>query len=193
MRRSHRTHRPAISDDYVVYLQEHEFSVGLSIDSTTFQEVTDGPQFSHWIKAMHDEMEFMHQNDVWNLVELPSGCRLIGCKWVFKTKHDFKGQVKRYKARLMAKGFKQIEGIDYKDTFSHVSTNDSFRIIMALVAHFDSELPQMDVKTAFLNGHLSEDVYMEQSDGVQVNGKEHMVCKLKRSIMGLNKLQGSGT
>jgi hypothetical protein len=86
---------------------------------------------------MHDEMASICQNDVWDLVELPSGCKPIGCKWIFKTKHDSKGQVERYKPRLVAKGFKQREGIDYKDTFSLVSTNDFFRIIMALVAHFD--------------------------------------------------------
>jgi hypothetical protein len=84
---------------------------------------------------------------------------------VFKTKNDSKGLVERYKARLVAKGFKQREGIDYKDTFSPISTKDSFRIIMALVAHYDLKLHQMDVKTAFLNEDLSEDVYIEQPDG----------------------------
>jgi hypothetical protein len=99
------------------------------------------------------------------LVVLPNGCKPIGCKWVFKTKNDSKGLVERYKARLVAKGFKQREGIDYKDTFSPISTKDSFRIIMALVAHYDLKLHQMDVKTAFLNEDLSEDVYIEQPDG----------------------------
>jgi hypothetical protein len=99
------------------------------------------------------------------LVVLPNGCKPIGCKWVFKTKNDSKGLVERYKARLVAKGFKQREGIDYKDTFSPISTKDSFRIIMALVAHYDLKLHQMDVKTAFLNEDLSEDVYIEQPEG----------------------------
>ena len=93
----------------------------------------------------------------------------------------------RYKARLVAKGFSKKEGIDYKQTFSPVSSKDSFRIVMALVAHFDFELHQMDVKTAFLNGDLIKDVYMLQSDGFQVSGKEHMVCKLKKFIYGLKK------
>jgi len=122
-----------------------------------------------------------------NLVVLPNSCRPIGCKWVFKTKHDSKGLVERYKARLVAVSFKQREGIDYKDTFSHVSTEDSFWIIMALVGHYDLELHQMDVKTAFLNWDLFEDMYMEQPDGFQVNCKEHMVCKLKMSIYGLKQ------
>jgi hypothetical protein len=131
---------------------------------------------------MHDEMASMCQNDVWDLVVLPNGRRTIGFKWVFKTKHDSKSLVERSKARLVAKGFKQREGVDYKDTFSPVSTKDSFRIIMSLVARYDLELHQINVKIAFLNEHLSEDLYMEQQDGFQVNGKEHMVCKLKRSV-----------
>jgi hypothetical protein len=82
--------------------------------------------------------------------------------------------MKKYKARLVAKGYTQIEGVDYNETFSLVSCKDSFRIIMALVAHFDLELHQMDVKTAFLNGDLDEDVYMKQPKGFVVNRKEHM-------------------
>ena len=81
-------------------------------------------------------------------------------KWVFKTKCDLKGNIKRYKARLVAKGFTQKDDIDYKETFSPISKKDSFTIIMALVAYYDLELHQMDVKTAFLNGDLEEDVYM---------------------------------
>ena len=87
----------------------------------------------------------------------------------------------------MAKGFTQKEGIDYKDTFSPVSKKDSLRIIMALVARFDLELHQMDVKTTFLNGNLDEDIYMEQHKGFTKKGNEHLVCKLKKSIYGLKQ------
>ena len=136
---------------------------------------------------MHDELKSMDQNKVWDLVELPEGCKRVGCKWVFKTKRDSNGNIERYKARLFAKGFTQKEGIDYKETFSPVSKKDSLRIIMALVAHFDLELHQMDVKTAFLNGNLEEEVYMSQPEGFSSEGKEHMVCKLKKSIYGLKQ------
>ncbi|KAH9657984.1 hypothetical protein KPL70_023305 [Citrus sinensis] len=187
LRRSERVRRPAISDDYVVYLQEHDFDADSSFDPVTFQESINCSESSSWIHAMHDEMASMYHNGVWDLVELPDGCRPIGCKWVFKTKRDASGQVERYKARLVAKGFNQREGIDYKKTYSPVSTKDSFRIIMVLVAHFNLELHQMDVKTAFLNGSLSEDVYMVQLDGFVETGKENMVCKLKRSIYGLKQ------
>lgn len=93
-------------------------------------------------------------------MELPRNYKAVGCKWIFKTKNDSKGKIDRFKTRLMAKGFAQKEGIIFNETFSPVSTKDSFRIIMTLVAHFDLELHQMDVKTIFLNGDLNEEVYM---------------------------------
>ena len=109
---------------------------------------------------MNEEIKSMKDNDVWDLVPLPECVKPIGCKWVFKTKRDSKGDVERYKARLVAKGYTQKEGIDYKETFSLVSSKDYFRTIMALVVHFDLELHQMDVKTAFLNGDIDETIYM---------------------------------
>jgi len=120
-------------------------------------------------------------------VELLEGCKRVGCKWVFKTKRDSQGNIERYRARLVAKGFTHKDGIDYKETFSPISKKYSFRIIMALVSHYDLELHQMDVKTAFVNGDLEEDVYMDQPVGFAEEGKEHMVCKLKRSIYGLKQ------
>ncbi|KAH9678145.1 Integrase catalytic domain-containing protein [Citrus sinensis] len=176
LRRSERIRRPVIPDDYVVYLQEHDFDADSSSYPITFQEAISCSESSSWIHAMHDEMASMYHNGVWDLVELPDGCRPIGRKWVEK-----------YKARLVVKGFSQREGIDYTETYSPVSTKDSFRIIMALVAHFNLELHQMDVKTTFLNGSLSEDVYMMQPDGFVETDRENMVCKLKRSIYGLKQ------
>ncbi|RVW97571.1 Retrovirus-related Pol polyprotein from transposon TNT 1-94 [Vitis vinifera] len=140
-----------------------------------------------WYNAMKDEMSSMKCNDVWDLVELPNGVKTIGCKWVFKTKKDSLGNIERYKARLVAKGFTQKEGIDYTETFSPVSKKDSLRIILALVAHFDLELQQMDVKTTFLNGELEEEVYMKQPEGFPSSDGEQLVCKLKKSIYGLKQ------
>nr|CAN64686.1 hypothetical protein VITISV_013732 [Vitis vinifera] len=136
---------------------------------------------------MKDEMSSMKCNDVWDLVKLPNGVKTIGCKWVFKTKKDSLGNIERYKARLVAKGFTQKEGIDYTETFSPVSKKDSLRIILALVAHFDLELQQMDMKTAFLNGELEEEVYMKQPEGFSSSDGEQLVCKLKKSIYGLKQ------
>ena len=97
------------------------------------------------------------------------------------------GNIERHKARLVAKGFTQREGIDYTETFSTVSMKDSLRIIMTLVAHFNFDLHQMDVKTAFLNGNLEEEVYMKQIEGFSSSEGEHLVCKLKKSIYRLKQ------
>ena len=101
-------------------------------------------------------MDSMASNRVWDLIELPCGVK--GCKWVFKTKKDSQGKIERHKARLVAKGFTQREEINYKETFSLVSRKDLLRVIMVLVAHFDLELHQMNMKTALLNGGLEEEV-----------------------------------
>ena len=111
----------------------------------------------------------------------------IGCKCIFKIKRDSKGNVKRYKACLVAKGFTQKEDIDYKKTFSLVSSKDSFRIIIALVAHYDSELHQMDVKIVFLNGDIEETIHMMQPENFESKESKHLVCKLKNSIYGLKQ------
>ena len=132
-------------------------------------------------------MNSMTSNQVWDLVELPNGVKAIGCKWVFKIKNDSLGNIERHKARLIAKGFTQREGIDYIETFSLVSKKDSLRIIMALVAHFDFDLHQMDVKTTFLNGNLEEEVYIKQPEGFSSSEGEHLVCKPKKSIYGLKQ------
>ncbi|KAL2497690.1 cysteine-rich RLK (RECEPTOR-like protein kinase) 8 [Abeliophyllum distichum] len=101
------------------------------------------------IDAMKDEMKSMKANDVWDLIELPEGPKSISCKWIFKTKSDSKGNVEKYNDRLVSKGFTQKEGIDYKKIFSPISSKDSFTTIMVLVANFDLELHQMDIKTTF--------------------------------------------
>ncbi|KAL6337594.1 hypothetical protein AAG906_037187 [Vitis piasezkii] len=134
----------------------------LENDPQTFSQAISCKESNLWYDAMKDEMNSMASNGVWNLVELPNGAKAIGCKWVFKTKKDSLGNIEIYKARLVAKGFTQNEGIDYKETFSPVSKKDSLHVIMTLVAHFDLELQQMDVKTTFLNGNLEEKVYMKQ-------------------------------
>ena len=189
LRRSQRKRRYAITDDYVVYLQESDFDIGIRKDPVSFSQAMESDDSSKWMEAMNEELKSMAHNGVWDLIELPNSCKPVGCKWVFKTKHDAKGNIERFKARLVAKGFTQKEGINYKDTFSPVSKKDSLIIIMALVAHFDLELHQMDVKTTFLNGNLDEDIYMEQPGGFAKKGNEHLVCKLKKSIYVLKPRQ----
>ena len=187
VRRSTRERRSAIPPDYLVYIGEQDYDIGSVTDPITYEEAVSCPQSELWLDAMRDEIQSMRHNGAWELIELPEGHRPIGCKWVYKTKRDHKGKIEKFKARLVAKGFTQREGVDYEATFSPVSSKDSFRVIMALVAHFDMELHQMDVKTAFLNGDLNEEVYMMQPEGFVANDSGTLVCRLKKSIYGLKQ------
>ncbi|KAJ9557116.1 LOW QUALITY PROTEIN: hypothetical protein OSB04_011730 [Centaurea solstitialis] len=129
----------------------------------------------------------MYDNQVWELTDLPQHCRVVGRKWVFKKKTDMDGNVHTFKARLVTKGFTQTHGIDYDETFSPVAMLKSIRILMAISAYFNYEIWQMDVKTAFLNGKLTEDVYMEQPEGFEDPENPNKVCKLLKSIYGLKQ------
>jgi hypothetical protein len=159
-------------------------------DHTSYEEATRSPHSSKWREAMEDEMRYMSTKQAWKLEEISKGTKIVGCKWVCKIKHDSKGNINRFKTRLMAKNFTQREGINYNETFSHVLSKDSFRIIMTLVAHYDLELHQMDVKKTFLNGDLYENVYMAQPQGFTVEAKENLKCHLTKSIYGLKHASG---
>ncbi|WJX96077.1 hypothetical protein P8452_77325 [Trifolium repens] len=160
-------------------------------EPVTYQEAITGPESEKWLEAMKSEIDSMYTNQVWNLVEPPVGVRPIGCKWVFKKKTDMDGKVHTYKARLVAKGYKQIHGVDYDETFSPVAMLKSVRILLAIAAYHDYEIWQMDVKTAFLNGNLLEDVYMTQPEGFDIPNEAHKICKLQRSIYGLKQASRS--
>ncbi|KAI3780227.1 hypothetical protein L2E82_10198 [Cichorium intybus] len=115
--------------------------------------------------GMDSEIKSMYDNQVWNLVDNVPGRKTVGCKWIFKKKTDMDGKVHTYKARLVAKGFTQTPGVDYDETFSPVAKINSIRIMLAIAAFHNYEIWQMDVKTAFLNEKLTEDVYMNQLEG----------------------------
>ena len=130
-------------------------------------------EFDKWLMAMKSEMDSMYTNQVWTLVNPPEGIKPIGCKWIFKKKTNMEGNVITYKARLMAKGYRQRQGIDYDETFSLVAMLKSIRILLAIVAHYDYEIWKMDVKTIFLNGNVSKEVYMTQPKGfISKNGSK---------------------
>ncbi|GKU97061.1 hypothetical protein SLEP1_g10245 [Rubroshorea leprosula] len=189
-RKSNRIVRPPVrltllNENYSMISEECEK------DPTTYKEAMLDIDKNKWIIAMQSEMDSMYSNEVWTLVDRPNGIKTIGCKWVFKRKRGPDGKVETYKARLVAKGYNQKEGIDYEETFSPVVMLKSIRILLAIAAYYDYEIWQMDVKTAFLNGHLQEDIYMDQPDGFISKRQEHKVCKLKKSIYGLKQASRS--
>ncbi|KAK8975285.1 hypothetical protein V6N11_046782 [Hibiscus sabdariffa] len=157
----------------------------------TYQEAAASPDSEKWLEAMRSEMDSMSENQVWTLVEPPEGIKPIGCKWVFKKKTDIDGNVQTYKGRLVAKGLRQIHGVDYDETLSPVAMFKPIRILLAVAAFHDYEIWQMDVKTAFLNGKHEEDVYMTQPEGFVTPKNAGKVCKLQRSIYGLKQASRS--
>eukprot|EP00253_Pinus_taeda_P026812 PITA_26812 len=122
-------------------------------------------------------MSSLHKNEAWDLVELPAGREPIDNKWVFKKKTNEKGKVEKHKARLVAKGYSQVPGIDFGDIFSPVSKVTSIILLLSVVASFDFEVEQMDVKTTFLHRDLEEEIYMKQPEGFAVKGKKELDSK----------------
>ena len=162
-----------------------------SDDPAMYDEAMMSPDSDKWFEAMKSKMGSMYENQVWTLVDLPNDRKAVENKWIFKKKTDADGNVTVYKARLVAKGFRQIQGVDYDETFSPVAMLKSVRIMLAIAAFFDYEIWQMDVKTAFLNGNIEEELYMIQPKGFVDPKDVNKVCKLQRSIYGLKQASRS--
>ena len=189
-----RQRRPPVrfgKDEYVATVEESVNHVAYKaceiIEPKTLEEALASDHAKEWKTAIDSEYESLIENETWELVELPSERKAIGCKWVFKVKHASNGEVERFKARLVAKGYAQKYGVDFEETFSPVVRLSSIRALIAFAVQHDMLIHQMDVVTAFLNGTLDEEIYMQQPDGYSQPGKEHLVCRLKRSLYGLKQ------
>ncbi|TFY79108.1 hypothetical protein EWM64_g4908 [Hericium alpestre] len=180
-------------DDVFVRLSEDGVEWAMATVSTdsreprTVNEVRAGAEWPKWEEAIEDELARMEKMGTWKLVEKPDCVNIVGSKWVFKIKCDAAGAIIKYKARLMAQGFSQIPGVDFTDTFALVAKLSSIRILVVLAARFNWELHQMDVKNAYLNGDLDEEIYMKQPPGFPAPGQEHKVCALFKPIYGLKQ------
>jgi hypothetical protein len=159
---------------------------GIPESPKTFQEANKSQK---WRQAMQDEYDALLANQTWELSELPKGRKAIGCKWTFKLKQNGDGSIARYKARLIAKGYTQREGVDFTETYAPVAKFTTIRSMFALAAVKGYNVTQMDVSTAYLHANVEEDLYMEQPLGYQLTGEsgEKLVCKLKKSIYGLKQ------
>ena len=157
-----------------------------------YYKVKNDPYEKEWRIAMNDEISSLERNGTWKLIskeEIPKDRRLIKCKWVYKIKQGPDGDLDKFKARLCAKGFTQIEGVDYDEVFSPVLRHGTIRLLLSLAAINDWDVKQMDVITAFLNPKLDEDIYMEQPLGFEQYDRNNnkLVCHLKKSIYGLKQ------
>jgi hypothetical protein len=156
------------------------------VEPTSVEEALQSPQAAHWRQAMDEEMESLAANETWTLEQLPSGVQAVPVKWVFKVKYAADGSIDRFKARLVAKGFAQKHGVDYTEVFAPVVKHTTLRSLLAVVCTEDLELRQLDVKTAFLNGVLEEDIWMQQPPGFEQQGS-HYACHLKKALYGLKQ------
>lgn len=151
------------------------------------KNVKEALTYESWVQAMREELEKFDRNDVMTLVECPKGVLVIGMKWVYKNKTDECRTVIKNKARLVAKGYNQQEGIDYEETFAPVARMEAIRIFLAYATYMNFKVYQMDVKSAFLNGKIKEDVYVQQPPGFESSEFPNYVCKLNKALYGIKQ------
>jgi len=197
LRRSKRARKvKSFGSDFYTFLVEGNreseirqipYCFNIEADPQTFEEAMKDRDEAFWKEALNDEMESLMSNNTWELVDLPPGCKPIKCKLLFKRKRRVDGSVERHKVRLVAKGFTQKHGIDYFDTYAPVARIATIRLLIAIAAIHKLVIHQMDVKTAFLNGELDEEIYMEQPEGFVMPGQEKKVCRLRKSLYGLKQ------
>ena len=140
-----------------------------------------------WIEAMQEELNQFKRSEVCDLAPRPDGTNVIGTKWIYKNKSDENGTVTRNKARLVAQGYTQVEGLDFDETFAPVARLESIRLLLGVTCILKFKLFQMDVKSAFLNGYLHEEVYVEQPKGFTDPSFPNHVYKLKKAMYGLKQ------
>ncbi|GJS57605.1 retrotransposon protein, putative, ty1-copia subclass [Tanacetum coccineum] len=187
IRRSERTRRAP--NRLCLNVEAEEYSLGDLNEPTSYKAAILDSESNKWIDAMNAEIQSMMDNMVWVLVDLHLGCKTVGVSG-FLRKDDM-WVVHTYKARLVAKGYTQLYGVDYEETFSPVADIRAIRILISIAAYYDYEIWQMDIKTAFLNGYLDEDIYMVQPEGFVDPNHPRKVCKLQRSIYGLKQASRS--
>ena len=153
----------------------------------SIQEALNCEDNFEWKKAMADELKSHATNGIWDLVNLPAGRKPVGCKWVYKRKRNAAGNILKYKARLVAQGFSQKYGEDYDEVFAPVTKQTTLRNLLAIASMKKLILKHFDVKTAYLYGNLEEEIYMKQPVGYEKKGAEKLVCRLRRSIYGLQQ------
>jgi hypothetical protein len=154
------------------------------LETKNFNEAS---KYYLWVKAMNDELDQIEKNNMWEKVHRPEGKNIIGSKWIFKNKLNEQGQVVRNKARLVCKGYSQIEGLDFDETFAPVARLEAIIIFLSYACHKRFKFYQMDVKSSFINGDLNEEVYMEKLEGFELSNNPDLVCKMKKDLYGLKQ------
>jgi hypothetical protein len=153
----------------------------------TLQEALSSPKRTQWLSAIHAEVCSLQAKGVYRLVDRSPKMKVLGGKWVFKLKRDQDGNIIKFKARYVVKGYMQRFGIDYTDTYANVADIDTIRLLLAMACFYDWECDTVDIVTAFLNGDLEEEVYMDQIEGFEEDPTGKKVCMLLKSLYGLKQ------
>jgi transposase InsO family protein/predicted RNA binding protein YcfA (HicA-like mRNA interferase family) len=168
---------------------DYAFFSSQELEPNSLAEAAKRPDADKFISAAIDEIKAHLDNGTWEVVQLPPGKKAIGCRWVFKIKRNADGTIERYKGRIVAKGYAQRQGVDYTDTFAPTARFGALRTVIALAAVEDMELESVDISTAFLNGDIDADVYMQVPEGIEIEGEEkgRWVLKLLKALYGIKQ------
>lgn len=187
--RERRTRKqPAYLADYETEIDHMILSAQAFVDDVpiSYENCKTKDDYKYWKEAIDEEVKSLNKNFTWTLVKKPENAKLIDSKWVFKIKKDSDGEILKYKARLVARGFMQRKGYDYEETYAPVARLSTVRALLAVINFKNLIAEQMDVKSAFLHGILNEDIYMKIPDGVETEDK-NLVCKLNKALYGLKQ------
>jgi hypothetical protein len=175
-------HKGVTTRSQVAHFCEH-YSFMSSIEPYRIEDALRDPD---WVVAMQEKLNNFTRNEVWHLVPRPNQ-NVVGTKWVFCNKQDEHGVVTRNKTQLVAKGYSQVEGLDFDETYAPIARLESIRILLVYATYHGFKLYQMDMKSAFLNGPIKEEVYVEQSPGFEDSEYPNHVYKLSKALYGLKK------
>ena len=185
-RRSPRISKPPERLEYSAMLVTQSLMGNIDPDvPLSYEQAISSKEGDNWKQAMKDELKSLEENNTWKLVTLPPGHKTVSSKWVFAKKTDGNGNLVRYKARLVARGYSQREGIDYEEVFAPVAKYTTLRFLLALAVQMDLKILQLDVKSAFLNGELQEEIYLKQPEGF--SNDSGRVYKLLKALYGLKQ------
>ena len=181
--------KPAYLDDYDQANGNIDFCyrmcVGFDIPKS-YEEAVKSPDAEHWRSAMRDEYKSLTDNNTWTVKPLPTNQSVVGGKWVYDVKLNKDNQIKKFKARYVARGFSQISGVNYFETFAPTARLTSVRVLMQLFVQHDLFIHQLDVKTANLNAPIDCNIYVKQPEGFEIPG-DNKVCHLNKSLYGLKQ------
>jgi len=173
-------------DGFLAHHYAYLVRVIQEVEPTCFEQVVGNPK---WDNAMDEKMAALDVNATWELVALSEDKKAIGCKWVYKVKHNADRSMSGYKARLVAKGYAQTYGIDYEETYSVIAKMTTIKAIIVIAITKGWSLHQMDVKNGFFHGNLQEEVYMEQPPGYVDQTHPNLVCRLKKALYDLKQVR----